>query len=215
MENPTQADSQNLALQVLAVHSGGLVFAQSGDLAGQITRCMADGQDYYEISFDAEAGEAAMQYRALQVKLGRAGTTARAPRSVLCGRFAVHLGRSSHGLDVVSVCNGTRSTHVLAAEARLVVVDVTALDKKGLPIKGLSTYFSLREDGVAQKIVSVEEHSTADHAIPAAPTDAAPDGTIVASNKPPAGAVWNVVLIDLYNTEKEDRQGCRASWSSF
>jgi VWFA-related protein len=214
VKNPTQADSQNLALQVLAVHSGGLVFAQSGDLAGQITRCMADGQNYYEMSLDAAAGTPAMEYRALQVKLGRAGTIARTTAAYYAG-----VSQSTSELPPTASTSSPSPTepapHVLAAEARLVVVDVTALDKKGLPIKGLSPYFSLREDGVPQKILSVEEHSTADHAIPAAPTDAAPDGTIVASNKPPARAVWNVVLIDLYNTDKEDRSRLQSQLEQF
>ena len=73
VENPAQADSTNLGLQVLAIHSGGLVLSRSGDLAGQISRCVADAQRYYEISFDAAEDATSLQYRALQVKLDRAG----------------------------------------------------------------------------------------------------------------------------------------------
>jgi hypothetical protein len=43
---------------------------------------------------------------------------------------------------------------VLKTEARLVIVDTTALDKKGMPIKGLSTTdFLLKEDNIPQTIL--------------------------------------------------------------
>jgi VWFA-related protein len=76
VESSAEADSTNLALQVLAVHSGGLVLSKSGDLAGQIALCMADGREYYEITFDAAEADQ-IQYRALQLKLNRSGVEAR------------------------------------------------------------------------------------------------------------------------------------------
>lgn len=74
------------------------------------------------------------------------------------------------------------------------------LDKKDLPVGLSSADFVLREDNTPQKIVSVEEHIALGDTVAATPTVGPTDGTVVASNKPPAGSVWNVLLIDLYNT---------------
>ncbi len=89
-------------------------------------------------------------------------------------------------------------------------------DKEGLPVKGLSSAdFALREDNTPQKIVSVEEHSASGDAIAATPTVGYTDGTVVASNKPPEGSVWNVLLIDLYNTPNEARGRLQSQLEQF
>ena len=44
------------------------------------------------------------------------------------------------------------------------VVDAVVLDKKGAPVTGLKAGdFVLKEDGVAQKLASVEEHKGDEH----------------------------------------------------
>jgi VWFA-related protein len=215
VENPAQADSPNLALQVLAVHSGGLVLGQSGDLAGQISLCVADGQRYYEISFDAAEDGTSIQYRALQVKLNRTGAQARTNSAYYTGVPQDTAGAppSASALSTVPAVPGSQ---VLQAEARLVLEDVTVLDKKGLPVKGLSSAdFVLREDNAPQKIVSVEEHSALGDAVAAVPTVGSVDGTVFASNKPQAGSVWNVLLIDLYNTPNEARGRLQSQLEQF
>jgi VWFA-related protein len=214
VENPAQADSPNLALQVLAIHSGGLVLDKSGDLAGQISLCIADAQSYYEISFDAAEAATSPQYRALQVKLDRTGAQARTNSAYYAGvpENTAGLPPSTSALPAAST---VPAPQVLQTEARLVLEDVTVLDKKGLPVKGLSSAdFVLREDNTAQKIVSVEEHSALTDAIAAAPTVGSADG-VVASNKPPAGSVWNVLLIDLYNTPNEARGRLQSQLEQF
>jgi VWFA-related protein len=203
IENPAQADSTNLALQVLAVHSGRLVLSRSGDLAGQISLCVADAQMYYEISFDAAEDATSIQYRALQVKVDRTGAQARTNSAYYAG-----VPQDTAGVlpSTSALSAGPAVPAPLQAQARLVLEDVTVLDKKGLPLKGLSsTDFVLQEDNTPQKIVSVEEHSALGDAVAAAPAVGYTDGTVVASNKPPAGSVWNVVLIDLYNTPNDAR----------
>jgi VWFA-related protein len=67
----------NLALQVFAVHSGGLVFTASNDIAGQITRCIADADVYYTITVDAAPVDRPDAYHALEVKVATPGLTAR------------------------------------------------------------------------------------------------------------------------------------------
>ncbi len=214
VENPAHADSQNLALQVLAVHSGGLVLGQSGDLAGQISLCIADAQTYYEISFDAVEDGTSIQYRALQVKLNRTGTLARTNSAYYAGVPEDTAGAPPS--TPASTTPAVPGSQVLQAEARLVVEDVTVLDKKGLPVKGLSSAdFVLREDNTPQKIVSVEEHSALGEVVAVAPTVASADGTVVASNKPPAESVWNVLLIDLYNTPNEARGRLQSQLEQF
>ena len=215
VETPAQADSTNLALQVLAVHSGGLVLGRSGDLAGQISLCVADAQRYYEISFDAAEADTSIQYRALQVKLDRTGAQARTNSAYYAGvpQNTAGVPPSTSALLTAPAVPGPQ---VLQAEAHLVLEDVTVLDKKGLPVKGLSSAdFVLREDNTPQKIVSVEEHRALGDAIVAAPTGGSADGTIVASNKPPAGSVWNVLLIDLYNTPNEARGRLQSQLEQF
>ena len=215
VENPAQADSQNLALQVLAVHSGGLVLGQSGDLAGQISLCIADGRTYYEISFDAVEDGTSIQYRALQVKLNRTGTVARTNSAYYAGVPEETAG-APPSTSASSTTPAVPGSQLLQAEARLVVEDVTVLDKQGLPVKGLSSAdFVLREDNTPQKIVSVEEHSALGEVVAVAPTVASADGTVVASNKPPAESVWNVLLIDLYNTPNEARGRLQSQLEQF
>jgi VWFA-related protein len=221
VENPAQADSTNLALQVLAVHSGGLVLSKSGDLAGQIARCIADGRDYYEIRFDA-ADEEDIRYHALQVKLNRTGAAARTSTEYYAG-----VPQSTPGLPAATTASKSTTGAALAspalrAEARLVIEDVTVVDKNGLPIKGLSAAdFLLREDSTPQKIVSFEEHATVEGPVEAAPSDnavaaeGAQNGVTIASNKPPAGNVWNVVLIDLYNTPDDARGRLQSQVEQF
>ena len=215
VENPAQADSTNLALQVLAVHSGGLVLSGSGDLAGQISLCVADSQRYYEISFDAAEDATSIQYRALQVKLDRTGAQARTHSAYYAG-VPQNTAGVPPATPALSTAAAVPRPQVLQAEAHLVLEDVTVLDKKGLPVKGLSAAdFVLREDNNPQKIVSVEEHSALADAIAAAPTGASADGTIFASNRPPAGSVWNVLLIDLYNTPNEARGRLQSQLEQF
>jgi VWFA-related protein len=77
VESPKEADAPNLALQVLAVHSGGQVLDRSGDVAGEIAQCVADLDSYYEISFDASPSIRANEYHPLKITIDKAGLTAR------------------------------------------------------------------------------------------------------------------------------------------
>jgi VWFA-related protein len=219
VETPAQADSPNLALQVLAVHSGGLVLSKSSDLAGQIALCMADGRDYYEVSFDAAEGDE-IRYRALQVKLKRTGVAARTSTEYYAG-----VPQSTAGLPAPAAASKSTTGSALPAlqaEAHLVIEDVTVVDKNGPPIKGLSAAdFLLREDNNPQKIVSLEEHSAAEGAMDAVPTDnamiveRAQSGVTLVSNKPPAGNVWNVFLIDPHNTPNDARRRLQSQIEQF
>ena len=74
---PGQVELGDLALQVLAVQSGGLVLGPGNDIARFLERCMADTAAYYELSFDPPPAERRDQYHALQIKVAQPGLTAR------------------------------------------------------------------------------------------------------------------------------------------
>ena len=67
----------NLALQVLAYQSGGMVLNTSNDLAAEIATCVNDANAYYVLSFDGAAGDAPNEYHALEVKINKPGVEAR------------------------------------------------------------------------------------------------------------------------------------------
>jgi VWFA-related protein len=71
------ADSGNLALQVLAVQSGGLALDPNGDMAALLARCVADAGVYYEISFNVAPAAKPDEYHSLEIKLDRPSVKAR------------------------------------------------------------------------------------------------------------------------------------------
>ena len=77
VSKPGQAQAADLSLQVLATHSGGLVFTGNNDLVSLLRQCMADTEAYYEISFPAARAEHRDEYHQIQVKVSKPGLTAR------------------------------------------------------------------------------------------------------------------------------------------
>jgi VWFA-related protein len=59
----------NLGLQVLASQSGGRVLNSSNDIAGEIERCMRDGNTYYVLSYEPPPADGPNEYHAIEVKL--------------------------------------------------------------------------------------------------------------------------------------------------
>jgi VWFA-related protein len=72
----SQVDFGDLSLQVLAAQSGGLVM-NSNDTASLLQRCVADLDNYYEISFEAPPSETRDTYHHLEIKLAKPGMIAR------------------------------------------------------------------------------------------------------------------------------------------
>ncbi len=85
VSDASQADSPYLAVQVLSVHSGGLVLNGTGDLGSEIVRCIADADSYYEVTFDAASGDAAGSYHAITVTANRPGTHIRTSAAYYAG----------------------------------------------------------------------------------------------------------------------------------
>jgi VWFA-related protein len=77
VKNANQVQIGNLALQVLAVQTGGRALNSSNDVAGEIARCATDADAFYVLTFDGLAGDGPNEYHALEVKIGKPGLTVR------------------------------------------------------------------------------------------------------------------------------------------
>lgn len=77
IQKPYDSNLGNLALQVLATQSGGLVLTGSSDIAGMLARCMAEAGAYYTLSFDPPAARGKDDYHKVEVQTGEHGLTAR------------------------------------------------------------------------------------------------------------------------------------------
>jgi hypothetical protein len=75
--SPKQAEAGDLALQVLAVQSGGLVLGPDGDPVGHINQCVADASGYYELALEVPAEKTVDAYHELAIRMERPGLTAR------------------------------------------------------------------------------------------------------------------------------------------
>jgi VWFA-related protein len=77
ISKPNQADWGDLALQVIATQSGGLVLTSSNDITGSVKQCLADTQAYYELSFAPPLDQKRDEYHHLEVHLADRKLTAR------------------------------------------------------------------------------------------------------------------------------------------
>jgi VWFA-related protein len=82
---PGQVEMGNLALQVLAVHSGGLVLNSSNDTAALLQRCIDDTQSYYEISFSHTPVPQNIEYHRIEVKV----SDSKQPARTIAGYYAL------------------------------------------------------------------------------------------------------------------------------
>jgi VWFA-related protein len=67
----------DLALQVLALHSGGQVLNSSNDIAGEIARAASDAEAFYTLTVDAASPEHGSQYHSISVDVNQPGVRAR------------------------------------------------------------------------------------------------------------------------------------------
>jgi VWFA-related protein len=77
ISKPKQASAASLALQVIAMQSGGLALTIGNDIAAQLQKCLTDTDYYYEISFEPSPAEQKDEYRSLEVRINKPGMTAR------------------------------------------------------------------------------------------------------------------------------------------
>jgi VWFA-related protein len=74
---PNRVDLGDLALQVIATQSGGLVTYGSNSIVGGLDRCIADLSAYYVLTMEAAPADKANEYHELQIKVATPGLTAR------------------------------------------------------------------------------------------------------------------------------------------
>jgi VWFA-related protein len=72
-----QVTASSLGLQVLAHQSGGLVLTESKDLASEISKCVADAESYYVLSFDTPAAGKPGEFHSLEVNANQPGLKVR------------------------------------------------------------------------------------------------------------------------------------------
>jgi VWFA-related protein len=72
-----QVRTSSLGLQVLAHQSGGLILTESKDLASEISKCVADAESYYVLSFDTPAASKPGEFHSLQVNTNQPGLKVR------------------------------------------------------------------------------------------------------------------------------------------
>jgi VWFA-related protein len=77
LSKPYQAEGGNLALQVLAVQSGGLALTTGNDVTAFIEQCVADTHAFYELSIAPPIDDKPGTYHQLEIKVARQGTVAR------------------------------------------------------------------------------------------------------------------------------------------
>jgi VWFA-related protein len=74
---PDQADWGDIALQVLAIQTGGLAITVTNDITASLQRCVMDTQNYYELSFAPSLERKPGEYHQIQVRVDKPGLTAR------------------------------------------------------------------------------------------------------------------------------------------
>src|ERR1700722_4255722 len=77
VSKPSQVQLGDLALQVLASQSGGVVLTSSNDIAAMLRKCLSDTSAYYELSFNPPEGGQPHEYHQLEVHIEERGLTAR------------------------------------------------------------------------------------------------------------------------------------------
>jgi VWFA-related protein len=75
--SPSQALPGDVALQVLAVQSGGRVFNGTNDLESELADCVADAAAFYVLSFNARRPDKPDEYHSLAVTVDKPGITVR------------------------------------------------------------------------------------------------------------------------------------------
>jgi len=94
-----------------------------------------------------------------------------------------------------------------------VVVDVTVLDGRGQPVKGLSKDdFTVLEDGKPQVVKNFDRHGGVADEVAKASESSGPNQAANTSQAPPKAAdagPLNIVLLDALNTQTSDQVRAR------
>jgi VWFA-related protein len=77
VSKPSQAEYGDVALQVIAVQSGGLALNTGNDITAFLQKCLADTQAYYELSFAPPLDQKRDEYHHLEIRVAKPGLVAR------------------------------------------------------------------------------------------------------------------------------------------
>jgi VWFA-related protein len=77
VSKPSQVDTGDLGLQVIAIQSGGLALASGNDVTKFLQECVADAAPFYRISFRTAPAQRPNEYHHFEVKVAKRGLTAR------------------------------------------------------------------------------------------------------------------------------------------
>jgi VWFA-related protein len=107
----SQKDMQpaNLALQVIATHTGGLVLDSSGDLDRDIERCVEDERRFYTLTFNPPHTYRMDEFHDLRVQVARPALTVRAPTGYY--NEPVYFDNSRPGIEKVTVAQLEELVH--------------------------------------------------------------------------------------------------------
>lgn len=101
------------------------------------------------------------------------------------------------------------NTPVIRTTTRLVQVDVVVTDGKGQPITGLKAgNFTVLQDGKPQQLKVFEAHSprAPEVKLTRAAAPVLPPNTFTNLPRDTSESSWNIILVDLLNTETQDQQ---------
>jgi len=76
VKKPGQVQLGDLALQVIAIQSGGLALTAGNDTAGRLQQCMDDTTAYYRIAYEAPPPDRSSEYHRIDVRVSTHGLTA-------------------------------------------------------------------------------------------------------------------------------------------
>ena len=77
VDSPKEAESGNLAVQVLAIQSGGIAFDPHGDISALISKCIDDARHWYELSFDSAPAKTPDELHQLEIGVDKPKLTVR------------------------------------------------------------------------------------------------------------------------------------------
>jgi VWFA-related protein len=78
VNKPDDANLGNLALQVLAVQSGGMALTVSNDVTAEVQKCVNDAETYYELSFAPPLDQKPNELNKVQVRVNKPRVDVRA-----------------------------------------------------------------------------------------------------------------------------------------
>jgi len=76
VKKPNQAQIGDLALQAIAVQSGGRVLNSNNDLTSEMATAVGDANNFYVLTFNALPGDGPNEYHSLEIKLDKSGLKA-------------------------------------------------------------------------------------------------------------------------------------------